>query len=65
MDSLGDHVMMGEDNGGLGCATDPKQSMDILDNLKSLNMVAVMSMMLILCISVLQRVGEFSELKNA
>jgi hypothetical protein len=53
MDYLGGNMMLEEDTGGeFGCATDPIQSMEILDNWKSLNMVAVMSMMLILWLSV-------------
>jgi hypothetical protein len=53
MDSLGGNVMLEEDTGGeFGRATDPIQSMEILDNWKSLNMVAVMYMMFILWLSI-------------
>jgi hypothetical protein len=53
MDHLGGNVMLEEDTGGeFGHATDPIQSIEILDNWKPLNMVAVMTMMLMLWLSV-------------
>jgi hypothetical protein len=51
-DLFGVDVMLVKDNVGLRRATDPKHSIEILDSLKSLNMVAVISMMLMIWFSI-------------
>jgi hypothetical protein len=48
MDSLGVDMMVEEETTGSGRATYPIKSIDILDNLKSLNMVEMISTMLII-----------------